>query len=56
MVEMVVVVPSRSLTILLQPVPVRGQTDAPQVFLEARDQFDAILDSIRFGAPVDGPG
>lgn len=54
--EMVVVVPSRSVTILLQPVPVAGQTDAPQLFLEARDEFDGLLDSIRFGAPVDESG
>lgn len=51
--EMVVVVPSRDLTVLLQPVPVQGQQDAPEVFLDNVDDFEAILDSIDFGAPVD---
>lgn len=53
--EMVVLVPSRSLVMLFQPVPVQGQTDAPEVFLDRAEEFDAILASIRFGAPVDGP-
>lgn len=52
--EMLVTVPSRSIVILFQPVPVAGQTDAPDVFLAKADDFQAILDSIRFGAPVDG--
>jgi hypothetical protein len=52
--EMVVLVPSRDLVILFQPVPVKGQTDAAEVFLERADEFEAILESIRFGAPVEG--
>jgi hypothetical protein len=51
--EMVVVVPSRRLVMLFQPVPVSGQTDAPEIFLEHVDEFDAILTSIDFGAPPD---
>jgi hypothetical protein len=51
--EMVVLVPSRQLVMLFQPVPVRGQTDAPEVFLANRADFEAILDSVTFGAPVD---
>lgn len=51
--EMVVVVPSRGVVGLLQPVPVQGQQDGPDVFLANVDDFDAIIDSIRFGAPAD---
>lgn len=49
--EMVVLVPSRQIVILAQPVPVRGETNAPEVFLEHREEFDAVVDSIRLGAP-----
>lgn len=52
--EMVVTVPARNLYILLQPVPTAGSTDAPEVFMEHVDTFDAILSSIDFGAPVEG--
>lgn len=52
--EMVVLLPSRSLVMLFQPAPSAGQTDAPEVFLEHRDEFEAILRSIDLGAPVDG--
>lgn len=51
--EMVVVVPSRSLVVLLQPVPRPGTTDGPDTFLAHAEEFQAILDSIDFGAPVD---
>lgn len=51
--ERVVIVPSRSVVMLFQPLPVQGQRTGPQVFLEKADQFEAILDSIRWGAPVD---
>lgn len=53
--EMVVLVPSRDLVMLFQPVPVKGQTDADEVFLDRAGEFEAILDSIRFGAPVEDP-
>lgn len=49
--EMVVVVPSRSIVVLLQPVAADGQTDAPGVFLQGRGTFDDIIASISFGAP-----
>lgn len=49
--EMIVVVPSRSIAMLFQPVPVAGQTDAPEVFLEHVDDFESILASIDLGAP-----
>lgn len=52
--ERVVLVPSRELVLLFQPVPVQGQTTGPQVYLDHTEEFDAILASIRFGAPVDG--
>lgn len=51
--EMIVVIPARELYILMQPVPVAGQQDAPEIFLEHRDDFETILSSIDFGAPVD---
>jgi hypothetical protein len=51
--EMVVLVPSRGLEILAQPVPSPGDSDAPDVFLEHIDTFIEVLDSARFGAPVD---
>lgn len=51
--EMVVVLPSRSIVMLFQPAPRPGQTDGPEVFLEHRDEFEAIIRSIELGAPVD---
>lgn len=50
--EMVVVVPSRGLYILMQPVPEIGDTEAPDLFLENIERFDTILASIDFGAPI----
>ncbi len=50
--EMVTVIPSRHVVVLMQPLVLRGSTYGPQRFLAHRDEFDAILDSIRFGAPV----
>lgn len=51
--EMVVLIPSRGIVVLAQPVVEQGETDGPDRFLEFREQFDAVLDSIVFGAPVD---
>ena len=51
--EQVVVVPSRDLVILLQPVPIQGQLTGPEVYLRHVDEFQAVLDSLDFGAPVD---
>ena len=51
--EQVVIVPSRELVILLQPVPVQGQLSAPDVYLAHVEEFQAVLDSIDFGAPED---
>lgn len=51
--ERVVFVPSRSLSILLQPVPVEGQTNGPDVYDRHTDEFAALLDSIEFGRPVE---
>lgn len=51
--EQVVIVPSRELVILLQPVPVQGQQTGPDVYLRHVEEFQAILDSLDFGAPVD---
>lgn len=50
--EMVVVIPSRAIVMLAQPVPDPGDTDAPEVFLEYIETFLDILDAAEFGAPV----
>ncbi len=50
--EMVVVIPSRGVVLLAQPVPGPGEEDAPQVFLEYLDVFMELVESIEFGAPV----
>lgn len=52
--ERVVVVSARQIVILLQPVPLRGEQDAPEVFEAYTDDFEALLDSIEWGAPVEG--
>lgn len=53
--EMVVLIPSRQLEILLQPVARPGEHDLTQVFLDHRAEFDELLASITFGAPAEGP-
>ena len=50
--EMVVVVPSRGIVVLAQPVPRAGQQDGPEVFLDYVDTFIEVLDTAQFGAPV----
>lgn len=50
--EMIVIVPARHLEILFQPVARAGQTDAPDVFDRHFAEFEAIIASLSFGAPV----
>lgn len=50
--EMVVVIPSRHIVALAQPVPRSGQQDGPEVFLDYRERFDDILESAVFGPPL----
>lgn len=50
--EMVVVIPSRSIVLLAQPVPLPGEDDAPDVFLEYLEDFLGVLETAEFGAPV----
>jgi len=50
--EMVVVIPSRSIVVLAQPVPGPGDDDAPEVFLEYLEEFLGVLEGAEFGAPV----
>lgn len=50
--EMYVVVPSRAIVLLAQPVPSPGDTDAPEVFLRHIETFLEVLETARFGAPV----
>lgn len=51
--ERVITVTARDLVILAQAVPVRGQVDGGQLFLDDVDEIEAVLASIDFGAPVD---
>ncbi len=50
--EMVVVIPSRNIVALAQPVPFAGQQDGPELFLDYIDTFIDVLDTAEFGAPV----
>jgi hypothetical protein len=50
--EMVVVIPSRSIVLLAQPVPGPGDEDAPDVFLAYLEDFLEVLETAEFGAPV----
>lgn len=50
--EMVVVIPSRSIVVLSQPVPAIGDTSGPDVFLDHVETFVRVLEEARFGAPV----
>jgi hypothetical protein len=52
--EMVVLIPSRGIVILAQPVPLAGDPTGPDVFLEYIDTFLEIIDTLTFGAPVTG--
>lgn len=54
--EMVVLVPSRGIVMLMQPLVVQGQTDGPEEFTAHLPEFQALVDSIEFGAPVDPAG
>lgn len=54
--EMVVLIPSREIVILLQPVVTRDQQDGPAVFDAHLAEFEALLSSLRFGAPVSASG
>ncbi len=51
--EMIVVIPSRDVVALAQPVPRLGQEDGPDVFLDYRATFDAVIESVVFGPPPD---
>jgi hypothetical protein len=50
--EMVVVIPSRSIVLLAQPVPGPGDTDVSEVFLRHLDDMMGVLESATFGAPL----
>jgi hypothetical protein len=50
--EMVVVIPSRSIVVLSQPVPAVGDTSGPDVFLDNVETFMQVLEEASFGAPV----
>lgn len=45
--EMVVVASSLNVVVLLQPVPLAGQTDGVEMFERHRDTFEAVLASVR---------
>ena len=50
--EMVVVIPSRAIVLLAQPIPPPGSADQTEVFLAELDSFMGVLESATFGAPV----
>lgn len=50
--EMVVVIPSRNIVVLSQPVPVFRQQDGPEIFLDHVETFIEVLETAEFGAPV----
>lgn len=54
--ELVVVIPSREVVLLAQPVPALGDDDVTGVFDRHLAAFDQVLDSLTWGAPVGGPG
>lgn len=49
--EMVVLIPSKGIVVLFQPTPTVDQSDSVARFDRFRDEFDAILDGLTFGAP-----
>lgn len=53
--ELVVVVPSREVVLLAQPVPTLGDEDVSDVYDRAADTFDDVIDSITWSAPLDRP-
>jgi hypothetical protein len=50
--EMVVVIPSRAIVVLAQPVPGPGDDDGPDVFLAHIEEFLGVLETAEFGPPV----
>lgn len=50
--EMVVLVPSRQVVVLAQPVPRPGQPDGPEVFLTHLDTFLEVVTSAQYGRPL----
>jgi hypothetical protein len=50
--EMVVLIPSRAIVLLAQPVPTPADDDVTEVFLAYLDDFMGVLESARFGAPL----
>jgi hypothetical protein len=50
--EMVVLIPSRNVVILAQPVRLAGDPSGPDVFLRYIDTFLGVVDTLTFGAPV----
>lgn len=53
--ELVIVVPSRQVELIAQPVPLPGSTDAPATYDRFVATFDEMVASIRWGAPL-APG
>ena len=50
--EMVVLIPSRSIVLLAQPVPSPADEDVTEVFLAYLDEMMGVLESASFGAPL----
>lgn len=50
--EMVVVIPSRAIVLIAQPIPAPGDEDGPEVFLRHIETFLEVLEGARFGPPL----
>ena len=50
--EMVVLIPSRGIVVLSQPIPGPSGDDAPQVFLRHIETFLEVLQTAEYGAPL----
>jgi hypothetical protein len=46
-------VPAREVVVFAQPVPSPGDEAADEVFMEHLETFNEVLDSIRWGAPIE---
>ncbi len=50
--EMVVLIPSRAVVVLAQPVPRPGQLGAPELFLDHIDTFMDVIEQAELGRPL----
>jgi hypothetical protein len=51
--EMAVIIPAREIVVFAQPVPEQGDPSGPDMFMRHLETFNAVLDSIEWGALID---